>query len=120
MEEIKYPIKFKWCPVCGHDSTVINDAVEEEKKKGHIPMEGRIPALKTEAHIRDNSRQIASKVKFPVIVAYYDICSTCGLLYCKEVHKMEGIVTPKPKLDAARIILPGFQNPKNQPFAGKN
>jgi len=93
-----YPIKFVQCPCCGSTRRVVEEEVQNEIDNGKINPGTRIPAIISQSPIYNpqNMVLIASR-PVKVITCYYDICLSCGCLYCVESIKQDGILDTKQK-----------------------
>ena len=116
MEELKYPLTFTQCPNCGSKHCIVEIETNNEIEKGNLTPGMKIPILMTESHLIDKRQPIKEARKFTALVGYYDICADCGTLYCRQIDKVEGTATPKPRIQPKIIPPHGFGN---IPFMGR-
>ena len=87
---VEYPIKFDKCPNCGSTNRLIQGEVDKSIEDGDLKPETKIPILATRALLYNPD--VAPRVygftkEVPVILAYFDVCSDCGTLYCVAAEK---------------------------------
>jgi len=101
--ELKFPLDFEQCKVCGSTELVIKSLIDKEKAKGKIGADAK-PALMTlNALIADMRKPMLAP---PVVAVFVDICAKCGTLRC--VHA---------EIGTAKVqIKPGQLLPPNIPF----
>ncbi|MCK9435744.1 MAG: hypothetical protein M0Q12_00885 [Synergistaceae bacterium] len=91
-EELKFPLEFKKCPVCGSERRVADilrdQEVEKKKINPHLLM--AIQALNVA--ICDPTRPVLSS---PVITAILDVCADCGCYYAKFVNVHDQVLQMK-------------------------
>jgi len=106
-DEMKFPIEFKKCPICGCTETVTRLACEEEKEKGVIPKEAFVSMEKTQVPLMGN---MPPKLTVRVLIACWDVCVDCGHKYCTRVE----IQTTQVQIQGPKMpgqLPPGFQFP---------
>jgi hypothetical protein len=94
---MNYPIKFNVCPCCSSPRRVIEEEVLAEIAAGKLEIGARIPALVTQSALFNPNSKSALLVRkqISVMVGYYDVCSSCGVLYCIEMQKQSTVVDPQ-------------------------
>lgn len=95
---MEYPIQFKVCPCCGSDKRIIESEVNQEKSKGSMKANIKIPCMFSQVALFEPSTLIAPKT-FPMITCFFDVCAECGTLYCVEAHKSQGTAQPNIRRD---------------------
>jgi len=118
MKETQYPIIFDKCPTCGSTECVVETEVADEIERGNLPSDMKIPALITESHLIDTRVPLKETKKFNALVSYYDICANCGNLYCKQIRRVTGTATPRPK-PGPQILRPPDTFMGGSPFIGR-
>ncbi len=89
MEEIKFPLSFTQCPVCGSIRRVANEILNSEKEKGKVGLEISAFLFQHQSLIADARKTILSA---PMITSMYDVCVDCGTVYC--IHVQVGTAVP--------------------------
>lgn len=85
-EEVKFPLGFNKCPVCGSTRGVVNSVVEREKAKGKVGKEKRL-GLALVALVWDMSKVV---LEYPIIMVAAEMCADCGALYGGQALEMKG------------------------------
>ena len=91
-----YPIKFDKCPVCGSTRCIVEEEVNKEIEAGNLKEGSKIPALISQSKMFDPNSNITifSTRHVTVLIGFYDVCTDCGTLYCKEMQKQVAVVKP--------------------------
>lgn len=93
VDEIKFPLDFKECPVCGSTRRIAGEVLEMQKEKGNIGLESNAYLFPHQSVIADAKRTFLSA---PMILTFYDACADCGTVYC--IHADVKVVVPGGKL----------------------
>ena len=108
---IEFPVTFSQCPVCGSTERFGETVSQEEIAKGNLPKDSRTAIMLTKTMVfapRDN-RVLLARREVPVLVGIFDVCCSCGTLYCISMEKGVGVVEPQ-------VGKPGGDTP---PFFGR-
>ena len=96
---MNYPVTFSKCPACGFSKSFAELETKEEIEKGNLPEGSKIPIMVSQSRIfnpKDN-RILLFRKQFPVLAGFFDVCTKCGCLYCKEMQKGVGVIDVKVK-----------------------
>lgn len=97
MEEIKYPLNFDKCPVCGSERRVANEVMRGEKEKNKISPGAKAFLFNHKTVIAD---QRVVQLSVPAVLSFYDVCVDCGTLFC--VHVDVKVAMPGPDQEPQR------------------
>lgn len=89
-KEIKFPMEFNKCPICGCPDTVCQIATEELKEKGKI-LRGAFVSLEKVIVPLEQPHLVAT---VSLLVCHYDVCAECGTRYCTRVDRTTGMAQP--------------------------
>lgn len=87
--------EFKECPNCGGTERIVKKETEEAIKSGLVNEDAFIPVLQTKALICDPNKlpKIAGvRHQVTALFGYYDVCASCGTLYCVRMEKGKALV----------------------------
>lgn len=109
-EELKFPLNYTKCPVCGSTKRVAETLVKQEQEKGKIR-----PGVNTFLFMQQTLVMDPSKilVSVPVLLTFYDVCLDCGTVYC--VHAELGQGTPQMKQPPPGGNMRPFGFPQGDP-----
>ncbi len=109
-EELKFPLKFTKCPICGSTRRLAEELVKQEKEKGKIGLDANAFLFQQQTLIMDPRKVILS---FPVCITFYDACLDCGTTYCVHAELMQG--APQMKQPPLGGNMRPFGFPQNDP-----
>ena len=94
---MEYPVKFDSCPNCGGIERFGEIVTQEEIDKGNLPPDARTAIMLTKTMIFNpqNSQIILIRRRVPVLVGIFDVCASCGCLYCISMDKGSVVVEPQ-------------------------
>ena len=109
-----YPIKFESCPNCGSTERFGEIETQEEIKKGNLLKDSRTAIMlsKTMIFNPEDKRVLLFRKQVPVLVGVFDVCCSCGTLYCISMDKGTAVIEPQ----LGKNVPPGNNTP---PFFGK-
>lgn len=92
-----YPKTFNVCPVCGSTEKFGETVTQEEIEKGNLSEDSKTAIMLSKTMIFDpqNNQTIIARRQVPVLVGIFDVCCSCGALYCTEMRKEVGIIEPQ-------------------------
>ena len=92
-----YPVRFDKCPVCGSTDRFGELETQEEIGKGNLPGDAKIAIMvsRTMLFNPNDNRVLLFQREVPALVGIYDVCCECGCLYCVEMQKGIGVITPQ-------------------------
>ncbi len=101
--------KFSQCPVCGSTERIVETETKKEIEAGNIRPNMRVPASISQSQVLDvhNQKILLTRRQFPMMIGFYDICASCGTLYCVEIAKNIGILEPKMQSRPPGTFNPG-------------
>ena len=86
-DEIKFPIDFSECPMCGSPKKIADSLMQAEVAKGRAPENMKTAIVAYQTAIGDPAKALFA---IPVVTILVDVCADCGILYC--VHAELGNV----------------------------
>lgn len=93
-KELKFPLDFNECPLCGSIRKVAETILNQEKEAKRIGANARAAIHVAKSMIAD-PRMIG--LKAPVIISFLDICADCGAVYCVHAELGTATTTTLPK-----------------------
>ena len=114
-EELKFPLEFTACPVCGSTRKLAEELVKQEQEKGKIGADANPFLFQQQTLIMDPRKVILS---FPVLISFYDVClgtddKPCGTVYCVHTELVQGAPQMKQPPPSGNMRQFGF--PQNNP-----
>lgn len=88
-DELKFPMKFDKCPVCGSTKRIAETLRDEEAAKGKVPKDCLMVVLQAVTPITEMKTIMLGLSIVPLLTCQIDICADCGTLYSIAVHKQD-------------------------------
>ncbi|MDO9334637.1 MAG: hypothetical protein Q7T57_08980 [Dehalococcoidales bacterium] len=87
-------LKFDKCRVCGSEETVCDQVVKSEREKGNFKSDFHPSFARLDTPIFDPTQKVFFKKRVPALVAFLDICATCGCVRATRIDLGEAEITP--------------------------
>lgn len=98
--EIKLPLDFPKCRVCGSTRLVIASLMDEEKAKGLVGKEARAALQTVQCILMDAQRVVLAP---RVVNACLDICAECGAIRCVHAEFIKARVQMNPGMQGGKL-----------------
>lgn len=109
-QELKFPLDFTKCPVCGSTERLAETLVKQEQENSKIGKDAKPFLFQEQTLIMDPRKVVLS---FPVALSFYDVCLNCGTVYCVHAELARG--TPQMKQAPPGGNMKPFGFPQGNP-----
>lgn len=90
-KEIKLPITYDACPLCGSKKRLGQEYIQQLKDEGLLHKDSFSGGLVHQVMLYDPAHQptvISQQFKIKVLTIYWDVCG-CGMMYCTRFDCVE-------------------------------
>ncbi len=107
--ELKFPVDYPTCPVCGSTRLCIRGMADQEKAKGRMRKELPVAMMQAPSVIFDPNGTML--IAPPVVIQNIDWCYDCGTMRVvhAELGKAEMKMQPGPRPPGGMGLPPGFR-----------
>lgn len=113
-EGLKFPVEgASSCPNCGSTERLLEQILDKFRDEGKISKDAFPRGSMLQVQLIDpNKLMLATAVRIPVLLIFYDICAQCKTFYCKGVEVIEQAARMMPQ----RGFPPDFKGGRVKPF----